>query len=618
MAAFNNNPGGCCCGTATGWFDCWHNKSPEFPDFIERTGSMFPMEPIPDPFGSRHVENWFINPALAAGLQNAGWVIDDGKYLWSIEQVEDGEHEWFACYEGTTEKFRLRYADIPLAHYPWAFPTAEFTHAYPGFGLAVEKAYVSTVWQGAVPFAISEWSETHWPAPDGGEIVTIGDSPDANPNWPPYTGHQYWKSLVCIQQITPAGQVVMWGSLDRYLYTCQAKYIADYVERWDDGTLSGVAWHGYAKAVQMGSNAWPIGAGVEFEMVTQYGLIAPYRDQKNETNVDSKLVFKLSSMESTGDAIQLSEGGVPGDSDAISAIVKEVTYPTSWGWCIPEDRGDGVTIYRFKEMAPAYGQWLWLDVCRGHWVAVLQYASMLISDDDLYGAWNFRPTAFNTQELWVDGHLVDSITMPVGVSGGFGYQRNQYDTATRGVHPYFGHPRMAYPHATLGGGYWMTCREIYTTKPSKDNWYGVSAGYSKIQLYKKDQMLWESPANMPSVASGLVSQYGVDLGPITDNVYGIGYIDSSDAWIYMNIPSHISASELTDGKFNDFGSLSVNTVRWLIRHDGSEIIPIGQLTDDPKVVHPIGNIYRCASVKRVTDSISLPDNFNDMYQQRHM
>lgn len=195
------------------------------------------------------------------------------------------------------------------------------------------------------------------------------------------------------------------------------------------------------------------------------------------------------------------------------------------------------------------------------------YGAEIIYDYTLSGS-----TYTIKNELIIDGNVVLSQVLP-------GTQNYFYTT----VHA-------CHPHETLGGGYVAV---VHRTG-------GLPNTTKELHVYHNGIFLWKT------TSGGVFAIYG-----------------STDRWIIFDasINSAAQLSALTNGVFTKPASDPTYPVLFLAKHDGTEIIPIGRMTDTYGQISRTGSNPTQWSVSNsfLRDSSvgdTLPATYAEMYERR--
>lgn len=187
------------------------------------------------------------------------------------------------------------------------------------------------------------------------------------------------------------------------------------------------------------------------------------------------------------------------------------------------------------------GQIKGFDYYDGQWAAVTH-------DNEIYNPGFGGPVLSGprTLELRINGALVWTRPMPSHTNFG-----QLFDVGP----PYF-QPHICWPHETLGGGFVAVPEHSWTGNASS------LVTTARLVVYRNGQQIWATPPR--TIAPG----QAVDI-----EVMG-----STDRWIYFRTTDGVSVSTMTSG-FITMPNDQLRTQFWLARHDGSEIIPMGTLTN---------------------------------------
>lgn len=220
---------------------------------------------------------------------------------------------------------------------------------------------------------------------------------------------------------------------------------------------------------------------------------------------------------------------------------------------------------------PRNAYWLGYDHFGTHSVAIIAY-------DTTPGmsASQFH----NRLELYIDGSLTRSLTdLPNSNSAndfvGYYYQ-----------------PHVCFPHETLGDGYVA----VLAAQPQSN----LGA---EMLVFKDGTLLWQTNTN---------NAFGHILG-------------STDRWIYFTVgDSKTTVFQVTNGEFQHATNPDPkNTQCWIARHDGSQIVPLGTLTDESNRIagQQLYNPAQFNPFSMARDSTvipnSLPATFLEMWNVRH-
>jgi len=133
--------------------------------------------------------------------------------------------------------------------------------------------------------------------------------------------------------------------------------------------------------------------------------------------------------------------------------------------------------------------------------------------------------------------------------------------------------------------------------PNVDNGIGQQ---HYLAIYKDGVKIWQSHGCLPTI------------------------LGSTDRWIYFSTEA-LNVAAFTDGKFySDFSDISPpgSALEWIVRHDGSELMPIGAILDTKTRVHPYGFLTGSGVGNFLTRDSSrvpycLPGSYQEMYDQRN-
>jgi hypothetical protein len=151
-------------------------------------------------------------------------------------------------------------------------------------------------------------------------------------------------------------------------------------------------------------------------------------------------------------------------------------------------------------------------------------------------------------------------------------------------------PHVCFPHETLGAGY-----------VAIGDYDAAQNGY--LSIYKNGVRVWRSnPINTISP-------------PL---VYG-----STDRWVYFTTYDSVNVNTFTNGKFHSvFGDgAGGGAGDWIVKHDGSELMPIGAVLDTKTIIHPYSTMSAAGGPPLTRDSSKVPyclaGSYEEMYDQRN-
>ncbi len=210
-------------------------------------------------------------------------------------------------------------------------------------------------------------------------------------------------------------------------------------------------------------------------------------------------------------------------------------------------------------------QFLGFDRFNGHWGAVILYT------DNIPGG---VPVPRTHYEVFVDGtsilHYIDeSFPQPI--------------TNTVAIHT-------CHAHESLGAGY-----VAFANLPTATDY---------------------RPRFVMAKAAGI--QWQRDLRSV--DLHG-----STDRWVYFRITENKTVSEMTGGQFSrvpDYPQVGVTPAQYyIVRHDNSEIVPVGRLTDTHGQIEAAVNVVGGGVYTYVRDSQavsdSIPASYEEMWNQRN-
>lgn len=591
-AALEWSPGGCCCGS--GRFDIYAGSSSDFDSrvgTIVRYASIWPTTTTPSPFHSKSAIDRYLTPA---GDVVSLTCYDEGAVLWCSEARN---FKFLAAYDHSQLLFgNLRLTSIPnLSGIPEAdvqlpLPTSYRWVASANSGSTMERALsvgsslaIMTPETGFGFYMSQEQISGVYQAslvrvPHGAACPLISKTVVINPQELPNQPAGYTNFLrgkhVRIVEVASDGSMTDWGSLptekieaqihDLSVFEVDIPFLSDkqcFPDWWGEST------HEYWQCVAPQESL--VGAGI----------------RQNEYTVASR------SDHSAMPFIEFHVGPIinNGTHTSVTGAVKSLSESLT----LVRNGGSGYTG------AAYYGGWDAFDSCRGTWAGLLSYST--------------RPWSFSDKEirqaLYIDGQLAieypaatSSSGLPASVPEKL-FTGDFYNPGGRLLG--LGVPHVCFPHETLGSGYVALVQKVYSTPPNTSNLNGVLENPSKpfaIVIYQGTSKIWQSPL-MQSLPMPFIA-------------------GSSDRWIYAVTPLQVLDSEMTGGAFSNRYTFPIPPFTpvpaargWLIKHDGSEVIPAGRLTDNPVVMQECGYSFP-PTVKRVADDISLPGNYSDIWEQR--
>ncbi len=158
-------------------------------------------------------------------------------------------------------------------------------------------------------------------------------------------------------------------------------------------------------------------------------------------------------------------------------------------------------------------------------------------------------------------------------------------------------PHICYPHESLGDGFVAVMQSTVLTS---------ALTTSEMVVYRNGAELWRTDT------SGQIS----------------AILGSTDRWIYFQTAGDCTIPQVTKGEFSSStGSQNTHGAFWIARHDGSQIIPLGIISDNFKQIQSLstggsGNLSSGAThdfcFTRDSSIIpnALPATYQEMYDQR--
>ena len=191
MAAFNNSPGGCCCG-APGWFDIYGYNFAELQASLQpglrRVGSVRP-ENSPFPYDSFTSFGWGIPNAPHGQLGAHRSFTRDGRTVWTIEEYIVGgstpENTYIGCYDAPTQTQRLSVPILQL-YFAAGYVTPLFTGRQ---SIAIADGILAQYFSGlrtlSIGGTIDNWGDLlAWQSTQGSVTTTIVKDLAAGLQWP--------------------------------------------------------------------------------------------------------------------------------------------------------------------------------------------------------------------------------------------------------------------------------------------------------------------------------------------------------------------------------------------------------------------------------------------------
>lgn len=219
----------------------------------------------------------------------------------------------------------------------------------------------------------------------------------------------------------------------------------------------------------------------------------------------------------------------------------------------------------------ATGEWLGYDQRGDHWAGVLYHQLAPLT---------FGVAQSKHYEVYVDGVRVLDYELPAN--------------STLPLWPCPVH--VCHPHESLGAGYCVLTALSFVAPPTPATPDGVGAGWS-VYIYQGTNLLWSKrlTTSMQQVPAGYATS-------------------SSDRWIYFRTDPHRVIADFTGGAFPG-NSPTEKSVEWLIRHDGGEIIPSGQMHDMYRKIVGVRTIdYTFEPHAAVKNSLAIPNALPGSYE----